>query len=52
MIRRGLGQALEMTLEQTMAMEADNQRAARGTADSMEGGIAFLQKRKPNFTGN
>lgn len=51
MIRQGLGQALEMSLEQTMAMEADHQRAARGTADSMEGGIAFLQKRKPNFTG-
>jgi 2-(1,2-epoxy-1,2-dihydrophenyl)acetyl-CoA isomerase len=51
MIRQGLAQALEMTLEQTMAMEADNQRAARGTADSMEGGLAFLQKRKPNFQG-
>ncbi|NYT42776.1 enoyl-CoA hydratase/isomerase family protein [Sphingomonas sp. R-74633] len=51
MIRQGLGQALEMSLEQTMAMEADNQRTARGAADSMEGGMAFLQKRQPNFTG-
>lgn len=51
LIRQGLGQALEMTLEQTLAMEASNQRAARGTADSMEGGLAFLQKRKPEFKG-
>lgn len=51
LIRRGLVQALERTLEETLAMEADHQRAARGTADSIEGGMAFLQKRKPNFTG-
>jgi 2-(1,2-epoxy-1,2-dihydrophenyl)acetyl-CoA isomerase len=51
LIRRGLGQALEMTLEDAMAMEANHQRSARHTADSMEGGMAFLQKRKPNFTG-
>lgn len=51
MIRRGLGQALELTLEETLAMEANHQRAARGTADSMEGGLAFLQKRKANFAG-
>lgn len=51
LIRQGLGQALEMSLEQTLAMEASNQRTARGTADSMEGGLAFLQKRKPEFKG-
>lgn len=51
MIRRGLGEALEATLEETLAMEADHQRVARCTADSMEGGLAFLQKRKPSFTG-
>lgn len=51
MVRQGMAQALEMSLEQVLAMEADNQRAARGTVDSMEGGMAFLQKRKPNFTG-
>jgi 2-(1,2-epoxy-1,2-dihydrophenyl)acetyl-CoA isomerase len=51
MIRRGLGEALEATLEETLAMEAEHQSAARRTADSMEGGMAFLQKRKPSFTG-
>ncbi len=51
MIRRGIGQALDSSLEETLAMEANHQRTARATADSMEGGLAFLQKRKPNFTG-
>ncbi|MDQ0247966.1 2-(1,2-epoxy-1,2-dihydrophenyl)acetyl-CoA isomerase [Sphingomonas kyeonggiensis] len=51
MIRRGIGQALELSLEEALAMEANHQRSARGTADSMEGGLAFLQKRKPSFTG-
>jgi 2-(1,2-epoxy-1,2-dihydrophenyl)acetyl-CoA isomerase len=37
--------------ETAMLREAENQRAARGSADSMEGGIAFLQKRKPAFRG-
>jgi 2-(1,2-epoxy-1,2-dihydrophenyl)acetyl-CoA isomerase len=51
LIRQGLAQALEVTLEQTLAMEANNQRTAFTTADAKEGGMAFLQKRKPNFTG-
>ena len=51
MIRRGIGQALELSLKEALAMEANHQRSARGTADSMEGGLAFLQKRKPSFTG-
>lgn len=34
-----------------LAEEANNQRAMRRTADSMEGGMAFLQKRKPAFQG-
>lgn len=51
MIRRQLHAGLESTYAEAMAHEAENQRAARGTADSMEGGIAFLQKRKPEFKG-
>jgi 2-(1,2-epoxy-1,2-dihydrophenyl)acetyl-CoA isomerase len=34
-----------------MRAEAEAQRAARGTADAIEGGMAFLQKRKPVFQG-
>ncbi|GAA0666894.1 2-(1,2-epoxy-1,2-dihydrophenyl)acetyl-CoA isomerase [Sphingomonas insulae] len=51
LMRRALGQALETDYATAMTAEAQAQRAARGSADSMEGGMAFLQKRKPNFTG-
>ncbi len=51
MMRRQLHGALDGSYAEAMAREADNQRAARGTADSMEGGMAFLQKRKPEFKG-
>jgi 2-(1,2-epoxy-1,2-dihydrophenyl)acetyl-CoA isomerase len=51
LMRRGLGEALDGDYESAMLREAQNQRAARGTADSMEGGLSFLQKRKPVFIG-
>ncbi|MGK6355012.1 enoyl-CoA hydratase-related protein [Sphingomonas sp. DT-207] len=51
LIRGQLHAALDSSYAEAMAREADNQRAARGTADSMEGGMAFLQKRKPEFKG-
>jgi 2-(1,2-epoxy-1,2-dihydrophenyl)acetyl-CoA isomerase len=51
LMRRGLAEALDGDYESAMLREAENQRAARGTADSMEGGLSFLQKRKPMFTG-
>ncbi|WP_203309667.1 enoyl-CoA hydratase-related protein [Sphingomonas beigongshangi] len=50
-IRRGLAAALETDLATALAREADDQRAMRGTADAMEGGMAFLQKRTPAFRG-
>lgn len=50
-IRRGLHAALETDLATALAREADDQRAMRGTADAMEGGMAFLQKRAPAFRG-
>ncbi|TPG10938.1 enoyl-CoA hydratase-related protein [Sphingomonas oligophenolica] len=52
LMRRGLAQALQSDYATAMATEADNQRHARGSADSMEGGMAFLQKRKARFNGN
>jgi 2-(1,2-epoxy-1,2-dihydrophenyl)acetyl-CoA isomerase len=51
LMRRQLHAALDGGYEAAMVREAENQRAARGTADSMEGGMAFLQKRKAEFRG-
>jgi 2-(1,2-epoxy-1,2-dihydrophenyl)acetyl-CoA isomerase len=51
LMRRGLADALDSDYASAMVREAENQRAARGTKDSMEGGMSFLQKRKPVFTG-
>lgn len=51
LIRRQLREAYESEYASAMQREAENQRVARGTADSVEGGMAFLQKRKPAFKG-
>ncbi|MEG3176363.1 enoyl-CoA hydratase-related protein [Sphingomonas sp. RB3P16] len=51
LIRRQIRSAYESDYAAAMLQEAENQRLARGSADSTEGGIAFLQKRKPVFTG-
>ncbi len=51
LMRQGLSHALDASYAEAMQREAENQRAARGSADSMEGGMAFLQKRAPNFRG-
>jgi len=51
LMRRGLAYALQSTQAEAMTREAENQRTARGSADSLEGGMAFLQKRKPAFKG-
>ena len=49
--RRQLHAAYECDYATAMDREAESQRSARGTADSNEGGMAFLQKRKPAFKG-
>lgn len=50
-MRRNILIALEHGLGDTMQAEAEGQRIAGGTADAVEGGMAFLQKRKPEFKG-
>ncbi len=51
LMRRGMSYALDATYAEAMVREASDQSAARGTADSLEGGMAFLGKRKPAFRG-
>jgi 2-(1,2-epoxy-1,2-dihydrophenyl)acetyl-CoA isomerase len=51
LMRRGLARALQSDYADAMQVEAENQRSARGSSDSVEGGMAFLEKRKPMFTG-
>jgi 2-(1,2-epoxy-1,2-dihydrophenyl)acetyl-CoA isomerase len=50
-MRKNILTALENSYAEALLAEAEGQRIAGGTADCAEGGIAFLQKRKPVFAG-
>jgi len=50
-IKRNLATALDGELQQVLLAEAEAQRVAGASADAMEGGMAFLQKRKAEFKG-
>ncbi|HEV8338440.1 MAG TPA: enoyl-CoA hydratase-related protein [bacterium] len=49
--KRGLRRGTAISLEEALAYEAYLQDIAGGSADHREGVAAFLEKRKPNFTG-
>ena len=51
MTKRLIQHALESSLEEQLEREAQLQAAATQTADFREGVDAFLQKRRPRFTG-
>ncbi|WP_066478660.1 MULTISPECIES: enoyl-CoA hydratase-related protein [unclassified Sphingomonas] len=51
LMRRAVWRALDTGHAEAMLAEAEAQRRARGSADSVEGGMAFLQKRPPEFKG-
>ena len=51
MMRKGLARALEQTYDEALAMEASHQALAADSADAREGGMAFLERRKPAFKG-
>ena len=50
--KRVARQALELSLPATFALEAELQTIAAASADCKEGVAAFLEKRKPVYSGN
>lgn len=51
LIKRGFNRSLGVDLSRQLAYEEELQREAGKSADYAEGVRAFLEKRKPNFTG-
>jgi 2-(1,2-epoxy-1,2-dihydrophenyl)acetyl-CoA isomerase len=51
LIKRGFNRSLGVDLDAQLDYEVELQREAGRTADYAEGVKAFLEKRKPNFTG-
>lgn len=50
-MKRNIATALDQNLQMVLLAEAEAQRLAGATQDAMEGGMAFLQKRKAEFKG-
>ncbi len=50
-MRQNIATALEIDYASALLREAEGQRIAGASADAIEGGLSFLQKRKPVFTG-
>lgn len=50
-MKRNIGLALDGGVNEVMLAEAEAQRIAGASADAMEGGRAFLEKRKAEFKG-
>ena len=51
LMRQNIAAALEMDYSSALTREAEAQRLAGESADAREGGLSFLQKRKPEFKG-
>jgi 2-(1,2-epoxy-1,2-dihydrophenyl)acetyl-CoA isomerase len=50
-MRQNIATALEMDYAAALLREAEGQKIAGASADAIEGGMSFLQKRKPVFSG-
>ena len=50
-MKQNINLAMDGTLQQVFVNEAEGQRLAGASEDAMEGGMAFLQKRKAEFKG-
>lgn len=50
-MKRTISTALDGTINDVFLAEAEGQRLAGASKDAMEGGMAFLEKRKAKFTG-
>lgn len=50
-MRRNIMIAIDGTFDETLRAEAEGQRLAGGSGDAREGGLSFLEKRKPVFKG-
>ncbi|MEE4206973.1 MAG: enoyl-CoA hydratase-related protein, partial [Erythrobacter sp.] len=50
-IKRNIATAIDQNLQMVLLAEAEAQRIAGASDDAREGGMAFLQKRKPEFKG-
>jgi len=51
LMRQGLLRALSQSYEEALATEAGHQALAADSTDAREGGLAFLERRKAQFTG-
>lgn len=52
LMKRMLNRSMQSSLEETLEYEAYCQQIAGSTSDYQEGVAAFLEKRKPHFTGS
>jgi 2-(1,2-epoxy-1,2-dihydrophenyl)acetyl-CoA isomerase len=50
-MRRNIMTAIDGTFDEVLRAEAEGQRLAGGSEDAREGGLSFLEKRKPAFQG-
>jgi 2-(1,2-epoxy-1,2-dihydrophenyl)acetyl-CoA isomerase len=51
LIKRAFAESAANTLDAQLDLERDLQRSAGRTPDYAEGARAFIEKRKPNFSG-